>query len=163
MKEIKVLDKFSAAKHKPLPRTVLIRIFGSDPLINMTYPPLQHGESFARILEYVFDDLTPVQFEEYLAEGHKGLKLFSASHAEQIISDFNRVRVVSDHLVAHCNAGESRGPALAAALNHIFKFGIADEDYLYSDCRPNMHVYATLVYVARERFGLEFKARLHGE
>lgn len=166
IKKIIVLDRFGAAKLMPEKKTILMRIFSSDVFTNMTYPRLNYGEEFYRIFEYSFDDLTPFDIKELEEEGEdtRKLKLFSVGAAERIIRDFKGVYREAECFVCHCKEGRNRSPALAAGLNHAFGLEIPDEDYLdLSYHEPNMHVYRTILRVARERCGMKFKSSWPGE
>jgi len=166
VKKIYVFDRIRAAKHRPRLGTAIIRIFPTDEAVRASYPMLDHGDYFDYNLEYVFDDISPIDYTSEEIKERK-LVLFSETNAERIITDFRQVMQALDYLVVHCDLGRRRSPAVAAALNHMFRLGIADKDYLEfihdPDWRPNMHVYRTLIEVARGRFNLKFNAYLLGE
>lgn len=159
MRKIRIMDSAMARRHNPRPNTTMIRLIDADRYANGDYPSLENEEFFEHIFKYDFDDITPADLEDdsILSFG-RTLKLFTPDIAEIIIKDLKGVVFNTDYLVVHCNAGYSRSPAVGAGLNHIFNMGIPDGDYIPFFSKPNMHVYSTLVNVARERFHLDFKS-----
>ncbi|MEK6926868.1 MAG: hypothetical protein AABX11_00400 [Nanoarchaeota archaeon] len=75
----------------------------------------------------------------------RGGIIFTPRIAEQILIDFERYSPNSEALMIHCYAGISRSPAVAMALNAIFKLGQKRElerDYIGS---RNTFVYDTII------------------
>jgi len=82
--------------------------------------------------------------------------LFSADHAEQIwrfvLSHHKQV----ERIIAHCDAGLSRSPAVVAAISKALT---GDDVEFFRRYRPNMRVYQTLL----RSFHEHFEALLSGE
>lgn len=167
MLDISVKSARQASEFNPRSRTTLIRIldFHKPTRLQRPYPPLLYESRFAKILSYSFDDLTPRPFQDGSIPANKKhqYKLFSESDAAKIIMDFSKIKDISDYLIVHCYLGRSRSPAVAAALNHMFSLGIDDSSFMDEDTRANMHVYSTMVQVAREKMSLDFKSPWFGE
>jgi len=164
MKKIHVLDRFQAAKFVPPENCGLVRIFSSDRLENLTYPPINF-DNYASVCQYTFDDITPADLRAMTKDGEdiSGFVLFSEVLARKIIADFRTAMLDLTVLVVHCKNGKNRSPSLAAGLNHVFNLRIPDEAYIDAGYHePNMHVYETLVATAR-RDGMRFKAKWLGE
>jgi predicted protein tyrosine phosphatase len=150
MKGIKILSLEDAIKLDPPENTLLIRILGPnylDKYFDGDFPSLTHARKFKKIFCYEFDDVKPNEAEFF----RYGTEMFDEYHAREIIEDFESVYREMDYLAVHCFAGIARSSAVAAALNHIFVLGFKDEDFLNrEEHNPNIHVYDTLINVARE-------------
>jgi predicted protein tyrosine phosphatase len=79
--------------------------------------------------------------------GAPAKRLFSAEHARQVWSFVLAYRTRVERVLLHCDAGQCRSPAVAAALAKVFHGD--DTDY-FRRYRPNARVYRTLLetYVA---------------
>jgi len=81
-------------------------------------------DAYLAVLGYTFSDINMDQ--PYPEEMKKGLrndpsvKLFTANMAEDLVKKFAAVYEQADAMLAHCNAGASRSPAVANALVDIF-------------------------------------------
>lgn len=152
MKKIKILSLEDAISFNPPENTLMIRLLGSDKSLDDFEEefPLKYQDYFTDVLSYQFDDITPITGVIF------GGRLFNKAHARQIIGDFIDNSSYLDCLAVHCRAGISRSSAIACSLNHIFKLGVKEEEYLDQKIHcPNMHVYNTMVATARE-LGIEF-------
>ena len=67
--------------------------------------------------------------------------LFNNDHAQQIL-DFYQDHKKIDVMVAHCLAGQSRSPAVAAALSLIDG---GTDDHFFKTATPNMLIYRTIL------------------
>jgi predicted protein tyrosine phosphatase len=74
-----------------------------------------------------------------------GSTLFEDSHAEQILQFVNEHWDKVDYFLIHCTAGQSRSPAVAAAIQKI-KGG--DDSIWFSTKIPNVRVYRKLLDAA---------------
>jgi predicted protein tyrosine phosphatase len=103
---------------------------------------LPQGEDCVDILRLFFDDV--------LGEGDQGrpITAFSREHAGMILDFWERNRDRIDTLVIHCNGGQCRSPAVAAALERI---ETGDDDRWFRSKRPNILVYRTLLEAFHER------------
>lgn len=72
--------------------------------------------------------------------------VFSTEQAESIIRFADRVWNDIEVMLVHCEAGMSRSPACAAALEHIYH-GPGSEASYFSKYYPNNHVFKTLMEV----------------
>jgi predicted protein tyrosine phosphatase len=97
---------------------------------------LPHSEECADILRMFFDDV--------LDHGDQGrpITAFGPEHARQILDFWASVRDRIDTLVIHCNGGQCRSPAIAAAIERI---ETGDDERWFRSKRPNMLVYRTLL------------------
>lgn len=77
-----------------------------------------------------------------------GMTLFDENHAKQIINFYVRYRGEVDLIVAHCNAGMSRSPAVLAALQKVH---IGDDSIWFKTKTPNSLVYNGILSEAYER------------
>lgn len=79
---------------------------------------------YLAVFGYTFSDLNMDQ--DYPEEMKKrfrkdpSIKLFTANMAEDLVKKFAKVYQQADAMLAHCNAGASRSPAVANALIEIF-------------------------------------------
>ena len=76
-------------------------------------------------------------------------ELFSEEHADRIWTFVLDHHAEIDRIVAHCDAGMSRSPAIAAAISKALT---GDDTEFFRRYRPNMRVYQTLVRVFHGRF-----------
>lgn len=72
---------------------------------------------------YTFADLnTDHPYPDHLKKSlRKQNKLFTANMADDLVMKFAEVYQQAEVLLTHCHAGLSRSPAIAVALNDIFK------------------------------------------
>ncbi len=131
-----------ARKYVPEKKTYAIRLFGTDRSKYASYGELQDSKNYLAIKKYVFDDIeyTPEQ-EEGCGEDYLAI---NDSIAREIITDFKPYRNSIDELLVHCWAGLSRSPAVAKALNDIFKLGNSDSEFSEYN-QMNMFVYNFLM------------------
>ena len=90
---------------------------------------------------YHFDDVEPLTCEKYE-------RPITRDIAIQIIRDFEQGKGGCSMLLVHCEEGQSRGPAVAMALNHIFKLGATNRELAKKYPHFNLHVAKTLGEVA---------------
>lgn len=90
-----------------------------------------------RHIEYLqFDDIDA-------AENVHGLKPMSDEDAERIVNALLQYRHKVSQIIAHCDAGYSRSPAVAAALAKAL--GEDDKEFFGHNYCMNDHVYAVLM------------------
>lgn len=77
-----------------------------------------------------------------------GMTAFSQQDAQRIISFFQHYRSTAQLLIVHCDAGQCRSPAVAAALQKIQE---GDDNHWFATKRPNRLVYRQLLEAAHER------------
>lgn len=78
----------------------------------------------------------------------EGMTLFNAEAARKILNFFEHYRNQAQLVVAHCDAGQCRSPAVLAALQKIVT---GDDNIWFAQKRPNRLVYRTLLEEAFER------------
>lgn len=124
-----VLNYLSAQKFAPRDPTLAIRIFDPEGGQNTPDKKLLESDMWVGELHYTFSDIDLCIYEEcdpHLAESLKRTShCFDASMAQQLVSDFSKVKDKTSTVLLHCNAGISRSPAVALAL--CKKFGIKPE------------------------------------
>lgn len=123
-----------ARKHVPERKTYAIRIFSRDPQYNGGYGQLKNSENYVAIKEYRFDDIDSLPLAD-----DDPFQPITDKIARKIIQDFKPHRDSIEELLVHCKAGMSRSPAVAKALNEIFKLG-NKKDFLDYDY-PNLNEY----------------------
>lgn len=138
--EIYVLNREMARKRIPEKPELLIGILGSKSRESL---PVSLTESKFRVayLTYTFDDIDE-PFRDYVP--------INTKTAKSILEDFARFRNKIKSLAIHCNMGQSRSPAVAAALNDCFSLGNSSEDFFSGGYTPNRLVYRTLIRTARK-------------
>lgn len=76
------------------------------------------------------------------ADQGRPIVVFDHTHARQVL-DFVQTMIDNiDTLVVHCNGGQCRSPAIAAALSKIM---LGDDDVWFRTKRPNMKVYREIL------------------
>lgn len=95
-------------------------------------------------------DMTQPELQEYYKDGegdHMGVPYFNREFAKEIMDFYLSVQEM-EWLLVHCEAGWSRSPAIAAALDKIFK---DDDMKWFANYSPNRFVYRLLIDEAVER------------
>lgn len=123
-----------------------IQIFGTGNDVKRFYGNLQNFRDSDILREYYFDDvkeLTQKTYEENPGEEYESI---NEKIARNIVSDFSHHRNSIDELWVHCLLGQSRSPAVAAALNEIFNLG-NDKDELMAKYFDTMNplVYGLMI------------------
>lgn len=77
--------------------------------------------------------------------------LFSPSHANAVWDLVERHREAIEHLVVHCDAGQSRSQAVAAAISRAL---LGEDEAFFARSHPNRRVYSTLLQVFVDRGGV---------
>jgi hypothetical protein len=147
------------AQNKALRPAIAMRIQGGE-LGGCNYMPFK-TEPYKQVFEYVFDDRDPAEDCPNMAETNGinfikkvGFIPFGKDLATIILNDFRTwqerdVRLV----VVHCYMGRRRSPAVAMALNKVFRLGNPGMDP-HTPCREyqgyNRFVYKTMMAVAKE-------------
>ncbi len=137
-----IKNRNEVLEYSPTAPTYVIRIVDCNDVRPIL--PLTDSPSFRRINLYRFDDC------EVDAKGNGPMQ---PSVAKKLISDFALVKkefTDLEHILIHCNEGESRSPAVAAALNEIFKLGHVTWRFSVDYPKYNDHVYKQLVRTAGE-------------
>lgn len=107
---------------------------GSDPA------DLSTGPNTLGILRLWFDDLDRPPAPSTRAYFGRPIALFTRAQARQIL-DFVAAHPRAEVVVAHCDMGASRSPAICAALAKIYD---DDDMWWFERYRPNTHVFRTL-------------------
>lgn len=95
-------------------------------------------------------DVLRLHFDDVIEEGDKGrpITAFDTAHAGQILDFWGSIQDQADQLVIHCNGGQCRSPAVAAALERIMT---GSDDRWFRMKRPNIRVYRLLLETYHER------------
>jgi len=88
------------------------------------------------VLQLAFHDI------DRIMEGHTA---FCNKDAERVFEFIERVWDKIDVLIVHCYAGQSRSPAIAAAIDEIYN-GVKVSEW-YSKRTPNRRVYGAMIKV----------------
>lgn len=157
--QLHIMGYQEAQKFVPEVRTAAIRIYGSTRDDNMGYGRLNLKGNWVGEKRVIFDhlrDMSAGQLEAAaVREAVAREAFFSSAKAESVIK---WVREVIDErnpeaILVHCRAGLNRSPAIAMALNRIFKFGL-DQDEMMRDYPYHMvGAYEQMLFAA-ERMGL---------
>src|SRR3989344_8057151 len=118
-----------ARDYQPVDITYAIRIWNnwSDGMMRVMKDdfPLISSQLYRTISEYVFDDIDPRWLDK---DGSSRCAVFDHTLAEKVISDFQEKGRDCESLLVHCARGLNRSPAIAIALNEIFKLGHNSEE-----------------------------------
>jgi len=109
------------------------------------WPKVNKVQQFG-LLQLHFADVDHPSFEERIER--LGLQFFSEDHANEILDFVNLHWDNVELFFIHCEAGQSRSPAVAAAIMKIKGF---DDSEWFKTKRPNAHVYRTILNAAHER------------
>lgn len=92
-------------------------------------------------LQFVDLDREPGSAARAVLGPRRAQALFTRAQARQIL-DFVALHPGAEVVVAHCDMGASRSPAICAALAKIHG---GDDMAWFANFRPNVHVYRTLL------------------
>lgn len=104
---------------------------------------LPEGPSTAGVLRLSFAD------RDAADPARPAERVFDAADARSIWNFLLPLRPRWTHLVVHCDAGQCRSPAVAAAVASALG---ADDEPFFRRYRPNMRVYRTLLDVYHDEF-----------
>ncbi len=151
-----------ALQFTPTRPTYLIQIDGSysqgkfeEYFERVRSNPLYH---YAR--QYRFDDVWPGMV------GVEGKIILSPALANQMLDDFLEGQQDCEALLVHCARGKNRSPAVGLAFNRIFDFGLDHLALREKHPGYTLHVYQTLLDVAKQRglgpgFDAEWEESIH--
>lgn len=100
------------------------------------HPPLSEANRIG-LLQLAFRD-TDFERQE---------RAFTKELGLEIIKFFEGIIGKAEYLLVHCEAGLSRSPAVAAALNKLYS---GDDRYYFQRYTPNMLVYRRIIEAAVE-------------
>lgn len=80
--------------------------------------------------------------------------MFNKEYAKQILDFVAEMWPITECFMIHCHAGQSRSPAVAAAIEHIYH-GNGTDNYWFEHKTPNMIVYRTIL---NTHYGIETPA-----
>jgi predicted protein tyrosine phosphatase len=101
------------------------------------------------LLQLCFDDIDELDRWAQHPMYHKEYRLFNKQDAMQIWNFLELTKEKIRTLLVHCEAGVSRSPAIAAAINKVL-YG-TDRGY-FTNYTPNMLVYRTLLETHAEMY-----------
>lgn len=121
--------------------TLIISISSTDDQIPLI---LKSGENkmVAHVEFLMFDDIDT-------SESIGGMKPMSKNDAARIAGTFAQYNDRVSQIIAHCDAGYSRSPAVAAAL--CITLGTSDAVFFGPGYCPNTHVYRTMLRALEKR------------
>lgn len=133
--DIHILSREMAEKHVPDKPEVLIGCLSSKPPFNV--PAIVVPSEFRLdYLTYCFDDIE---------EPYGDYVLITRDVSRRIVEDFARYRDRIESLAVHCQAGLSRSPAVAAALNNCFSLGHNEREFFCENYMVNFAVYFSIL------------------
>jgi len=121
-----ILSRGISNHYTPKNTTAIMRIWETD--IEIDNSTLEF-KNFT-IFNYVFDDVDSEQIS-YPIVGTPNmvtLKGITKEIADQIKQDFESIMGKVETLIVNCHAGISRSPAVALALNDVYKLNLLDDD-----------------------------------
>ncbi len=151
-----------ARDYEPSDITYAIRIFNSRQRWDVERAELKDSKLYASVKSYIFDDISPnsgigpvksFNFCKYqlFKFGIIERVAFNEEIAADIIADFDCLGRKCPNLLVHCLKGKGRSPAVAMALNDIFKLGEDTELLMKRFPRYNRLVYDTMKIVSKKR------------
>jgi len=148
---IYVLAECMLAKFEPKKPTIALRIFSSKVKSSGSERiPLTHP-NYIKEFRYYFDDIDTVIYPECNNPSFlRNYTLFNDNISKTMLKDFQSVYSPKKNqdLMVHCLHGLSRSPAVAIALNSIFRL---DNNHLPMEYFMfNRHVHNQLLTTARE-------------
>lgn len=102
------------------------------------------------LLRIAFADADHESFREHTER--MGSCLFDDKHAEEILNFVNKHWEKVDYFLVHCTAGQSRSPAVAAAIQKVYG---GDNEVWFSIATPNMRVYRKILEAAQRNGQIE--------
>jgi protein-tyrosine phosphatase len=146
--KILICSQREAIKYLPEDESYGIQIF-SGYLKDRNKEKLMEHPKWVHIAQYSFDDTYPGDPME-----REGVYvLFNKKIAQNLLEEFMQHRKDSKTLLVHCGQGLNRSPAVAIALNEIFKLGENTQKLIDVYEEMNGFVFNTLLEEAR---GLRF-------
>jgi predicted protein tyrosine phosphatase len=143
--DLKVLGCVGAVYFVPDRPTYAIRLYSSK-AGDWQKTSLQGSAFYLRVAEYVFDDN-----EMYPFRMENGPVWITDDIASRIIDDFSEHVSAVDCLLVHCIRGKNRSPAVAMALNEVFKLGHDDEELKKRYPEFNRYAYGKIIEAAKKR------------
>jgi len=104
-------------------------------------------ENRVGLLQLEFMD---AEFIRPTSKWSNGLSIFNEDHAMQILEFVSDMWDKAEVFMAHCDAGQSRSPAIAAAIENIY-YGSGADQHWFNTKTPNMLVYRKILDVEHEK------------
>lgn len=142
--DVHVLSRDEAEKRIPDKRELLIGILDSQPFLDTaSNVPVKVPPSRLRLayLTYTVDDIQ---------EPYKDYILMTRETAEKMLTDFYPFKNRINSLAVHCRVGESRSPAVTAALLDCFYPKQGSMELFDRFPYLNRHVYSTIAIAGIE-------------
>jgi predicted protein tyrosine phosphatase len=120
------------------------------PPADTDFPKLPRNDHTFETLRLVFDDVDQVRREDDV--------LFTRDLAQAVWTFVLAARKAEvETFVLHCDAGQCRSPAVAAAISKVFT---GDDSSFFKRYRPNMLVFRTLLDTWYDDFEVEVEEPL---
>mgnify|MGYP000041236205 CR=1 FL=1 len=112
-----------ANQYEPARPSPVMRIFSALKQLNRPYRILIN--EFVRQFKYTFDNVTPYNYAEVTRdEAYRDMKVIDDQKGLQITQDFQQARKNGvETVIILCDSGAERNPAVALALNELFRLG----------------------------------------
>lgn len=139
------MGQSQALEYEPQEQTYGIRIGFSGICSEIATAEFKRLESHPLYVPhaYYFDDAEPWTKDEWE-------RPITKETATKIVNDFKEGKDRCSALLVHCERGQSRSPAVAMSLNHIFNLGYSNKELAQKYPLFNLHVAQTLYTVAEE-------------
>ncbi len=131
--KVQVFNSKTSETFKPEHNSIIIRITS-----NAEFAPMEHRELFKDILELRFDDIS----DTHPKEDSMLYGAMTTDHYQQIKSFMDK-NIDSFQLFVHCDAGQSRSPAVAiSVLDYLLNDPEQAQRLLQKNrhWKPNSHV-----------------------
>lgn len=131
--KVQVFNSKASETFKPEPKSIIIRITS-----NAEFAIMQHRDLFQDVLELRFDDIS----DTHPKEDSMLYGAMTTDHYQQIKS-FMQKNIDSFQLSVHCDAGQSRSPAVAiSVLDYLLNDPEQAQQLLQKNrhWKPNSHV-----------------------
>lgn len=138
-----------AIEYDPVDPTLSIRIISSRYRDIDDKYHLRESRLYTKF-EYEFDDVFPRNKREIAS----GYKLFDEDLAKKVITDFQQNQKKNTTLLVNCFRGLNRSPAVAIALNEIFRLGDNTGELKRKYSEANWYVYDMMIKTA-ERLNIK--------
>ena len=122
-----VINSITSETFKPNLNTLIIRVTS-----NKEFSRLQFNDEFQDILELRFDDIS----DTHPKSDSMLYGAMTKDHFWEIVKFINKNKTTAEKLVVHCDAGQSRSPAIAI---NVLDYLLTDPEQAQDLIRTNTH------------------------